>query len=59
MPLTGDQLVRLAILKDEIDHAADRAVDGHLEACQPSRIEDRQQRLDHPGLRVIVDPRAG
>ena len=47
MPLAGDQLVHVAVLEDEIDHAADRAVDRDLEACDPAGIEDPEQGLDH------------
>ena len=37
-----------AVRQHKVDHAADRSVDGHLEPCTPSRMERREQRLDHP-----------
>jgi hypothetical protein len=38
----------------EIDHATDRAPDGHFREPRPSRMEDAKHRLDHRRLNTVA-----
>jgi hypothetical protein len=55
--LARDKVPRLAILEDDVDDAANRPVDSHLQAGDPASVEDGEERFDHHRLQVVADPR--
>jgi hypothetical protein len=53
-----DVELRRGVAEDDIDDAANRLHDRHLELGPPPRMQRAEERLDHRGLKPIVDSRA-